>query len=204
MSVKMFSSRQSREHRIQEQLYQLKYLVKTLYKNANTYKKKQAEYAKKMKRAIKQGDERTAKVYAKQSVNYSDMALKSTQLACRVEVVESSARDAIQSGNVSSELVNVVQSISDHISPTSVLHDMGTFEKMFEDIMVSSNTMASVMGDSTVSDIADGGRENELMEWGRDTNALEQTQSGVSSIVSGLPDVDAVLNKRGDDSKVYF
>jgi len=158
----MFS--RNRDRQIEEEMYKLKFRQKMLTKMAITYKKNENAYYKKAKKVLIKGDERTAAIFARQSVQFADMALSTNKLACRIEVIESNIRLAIQSGNLSEQMFKTVGLLTVALEPSSTLTNLGTFDKAFEDIMTTSNGIADVLDAAAAPGAGAGDRERELLE----------------------------------------
>lgn len=158
----MFS--RNRETQIEEELYKLKYLQKSLFRNGNGYKKKELDYYKKAKRALGKGDERTATTYARQSIQYSDMALNSSAFACRVEIIESRARDSLQAGRLSDQMLTTVKLLTNYLDPVATLGKTGAFDKGFDDIVVSTNSIADAFDGAASPASGDDSRNAALLQ----------------------------------------
>lgn len=163
----------NRERQLDEELYKLKFQQKTLQKTALAYKKNEAAYYKKAKKALVKGDERTAGAYARQSVQFSDMALATTNMACRLEVTESKIKSAVQSGRINEQVIKTTCLLTAALSPVTTMSKLGAFDKAFEDIMVSSNGIADVLDAAAAPELGAGARESELLGMMQEEIALD-------------------------------
>lgn len=179
----MFSG--NRDRQIEEELYKLKFRHKTLVKMAAGYKKRESEYYKKAKKSLVKGDERTATTYARQSVQFSDMALKTNNMACSVEVIESRVREAVQTGKLNDQMIQTVRLLTAQLAPTTTMTNMATLDKGFEDIMVTTEAIGNVLDGVAAPAIGYSQREQALLGMAQEEIALDDMSSLGASL--GLP-----------------
>lgn len=176
----MFSG--NRERQIDEELYKLKFRHKTLVKMAAGYKKRESEYYKKAKKSLTKGDDRTAATYARQSVQFSDMALKTNNMACRVEVIESRVRDAVQTGKLSQQMMQTVSLLTSQLAPAYTMTNMGALDKGFEDIMVTTESIGAVLDGVAAPAMGYSEREQSLLGMAQEEIALDDMSSFSASL----------------------
>jgi hypothetical protein len=148
---------------IQNEIANLKYTCKTLMRNAQMQKKREAEYYKKAKRSMTTGDERTAATYIKQSVQFASLALRSTEMACNLEVVEAKINESIQSGSMNKSITNTLSLLISKLRPTNAINNMGNIDKSFEDIMTYSNAMTNVLDGVAAPNVGSNELESNLL-----------------------------------------
>lgn len=136
---------QSKEQQIDDQIYNLKYMSKTLKRTADSQLKLEREYNKRAKKALRAGDERIAVTYIRQSQQYAELALKTTQMACNVEVIGAKVVGAIQSGQMNDDILHTVSLLTSSIRPDKAMDKIGSMDKMFDDILVYSGSVADAM-----------------------------------------------------------
>jgi charged multivesicular body protein 1 len=135
----------SKEELIDEQLYNLKYMSKSLTRTAKRYKDQEKTFYRKAKNALRQGDERTATTFARQSIQYSNLALKSTNLACNLEIVEARVKESVQMGRMNDDIMRTVALLTSHLQPLSSIDNIGIIDKSFEDVLVYTQTLNNMM-----------------------------------------------------------
>jgi hypothetical protein len=167
----------NRERQLDEELYKLKFQQKTLQKTALTYKKNEVAYYKKAKKALVKGDERTASTFARQSVQFSDMALATTNMACRLEVTESKLKTALQSGRINEQVIKTTCLLTAALMPVTTMSKLGAFDKAFEDIMVTSNGIADVLDAVAAPELGANDRENALLGMMQEEIAVDDMAS---------------------------
>jgi hypothetical protein len=185
-------SRRSPEEIIQQQLVKVKFLINTLNKNSIKSKTKEKQFAKKAKKALAIGDENTAQVYVRQSVQHKHIALKLLKLACRMEIMEANIRTHVQTNQLSNDIVKVVGDLTRLCSPNMTLDNINMFEQLFDDVTIATNYTADTL-DQTMAEGTSTTEEKELMDWARDSNALEGTTS--MPTMSKLPNIEQLLSK---------
>lgn len=171
----MFSS--NRDRRIEEELYKLKYRQKALTKMAVGYKKQESAYYKKAKKSLVKGDERSAATYARQSVQFSDMALSTNNMACRIEIIESNIRRAIQTGRLSDQMITMTGLLTSALEPMSSVAKIGKIDRAFEDIMVSAAGIADALDASAAPVSGATDRERTLMNMMQEEIAVDDIAS---------------------------
>lgn len=185
----MFFSK-SPEEIIQNQLIKLKFLINTLNKNSAKSKLKEKQFAKKTKKALAIGDENTAQVYARQSIQHKHIALKLLKLACRMEIMESNIKTHVQTNQISNDITKVLGDLTRLCSPNMTLDNINQFEQLFDDMNIATNYTADTL-DKSMSEGISNVEENELLNWAKDSNALEGTTTMPNA--SRLPNIDNLL-----------
>lgn len=185
-------SRKTPEEIIQQQLVRVKFLINTLNKNSTKSKSKEKSFAKKAKKALANGDVKVAEVYARQSIQHKHISLKLLKLACRLEIMETNIRTHVQTNQVSNDIVRVIGDLTRLCNPTMTLDNINEFEEMMDNVTIATNYTANTL-DQTMSEGTSTMEEKELLDWARDSNALEGT--GTMPNASGLPNIDSLLSK---------
>ena len=179
----------SREELIEDHMFNVKCMVKDYNKTAARYKSEEAAYLKKAKKALKKGDERTAITYVKQSKQYSDLALRTTELACNLEVVEARIKEAIRAGKINNEISQAVGHLLSRLTPKYTLQSVAVMDKAFEDVSTCSNTiMGAIEG---VSAPATG---STMVEQQMLADLKEEVAQEATLELSALPSLDNRLN----------
>lgn len=180
----------SPEQQMQEQLVKVKFLVNTLNKNSQKSKTKEKQFAKKAKKALSINDEATAKVYARQSIQHKNMALKLLKLACRMDILESQIKSHVETNKISTQVVNIINDLTKLCSPTMTLSNINEFEHLMDDATVATNYTADVLDGATV-DGTSTKEEEELLEMARDDIDLQLK----SSLSIDFPKLNSVIDK---------
>lgn len=188
--------RKSPQQLIQEQMIKIKFVINTLNKNSNKSKLKEKQFAKKSKKAIAIGDEQTARVYARQSIQHRDMALKLLKLACRMEMFESNIQLQVQTNNITTDIAKVVGDLTMFCNPNMTLNNINMFETTFDDITIATNVVDSTLDTSLAPSVGASRDEDELINWAKDTNAHEASNLPIMN----LPSVEKLI---GGTNKVH-
>lgn len=178
----------SREEMMYDQMFNIKCMIKDFNKTANRYKTEESVYLKKAKKSLSKGDERTAMTYIRQSKQYSDLALRTTTLACNLEVVEARIKESIQSGKINESISNAVSILLSQVNPRSTIMSVGVMDKAFEDIATCSNTIIGAIGDVAAPSVGTMSLEQEMLNDLKDEVAQEATLE-----LSALPSLDKRL-----------
>lgn len=188
-------SRKSPQTLMQEQLIKIKFVINTLTKNSNRSKSKEKQFVKKAKKAIDIGDENTARVYARQSIQHKQMALKLLNLACRMEMLESNIQLQVQTSNITTDMMKTINDLSTFCNPNMTMQNINMFESMFDDITIATNVVGNTLDTSLAPDIGSTKDEEELINWARDTNAHEQGKLPLLKLPSVGPSGEINMKK---------
>ena len=171
-------------------MIKIKFVINTLNKNSTKSKLKEKQFAKKAKKAIENNDENTARVYARQSVQHKQMALKLLNLACRMEIMETNIQLQIQTSTISNDMIKIIGDLGKFCNPNMTIGNINLFESLFDDLTIASNVVSSTLDSSTASDVGASAEEDELINWAKDTHAHEQGNLPFLN----LPTVNNVIN----------
>jgi hypothetical protein len=187
----------SREEMIEDHMFNVRCMVKDYNKTATRYKTEEAAYMKKAKKALKKGDERTAITYVRQSKQYSDLALRTTELACNLEVVEARIKEAINSGKLNNEISQAVSLLLSRLTPKYTLQSVAFMDKAFEDVSTCSDTIMSAVGGVAAPAIGSTLVEQQMLSELKDEVSQEATLE-----LSALPSLDARLNNLSSNQEI--
>lgn len=180
----------SREQQIEEHMFIIKCMVKDFNKTANKYKAEEANYLKKAKKALRKNDERTAMTYVRQSKQYSDLALRTTQLACNLEVVEARIKEAISSEKINRGISQAVSNLISQLNPKYTLESVGNMDKAFEDVATCSNTIMSSIEGVAAPSSGSNAIEQKMM-----AELKEEVAQDATFELSALPSLDKRLSE---------
>ncbi|GBG24159.1 Zinc metalloproteinase nas-13 [Hondaea fermentalgiana] len=102
--------------------------------SGSKFKVKEKATLRKVTRAVSAGDERAAQTYAAHAVHLGDMADRTLQLACKVEMVSSVTQISMATGGMSNEIRETVNVVSAHLKPLETMQSMDAFNEAYDDI----------------------------------------------------------------------
>ncbi|KAL7274912.1 hypothetical protein RUND412_002163 [Rhizina undulata] len=147
---------------LENALFQLKFTGKQLNRQATKAGKDETTEKAKVKKALEQGHNDIAKVYAENAIRKQNERLNLLRLASRIDAVASRVRTAITMRQVTGSMANVVKGMDSamklmDLEKISIIMDK--FESQFEDLDVATsyyeNTTASATAVGTPQDEVD-------------------------------------------------
>lgn len=169
--------RKNPSEQIHKTLFELRFKAKSLHKSADQSRRNEKKYAKKVKKAIAANDENTAKLYARQAVQHRDMALRIVSTACRLEMIESRTKLALESGDISENVRDMLKQVSYLVEPLRTMDKLEQVEGLFDDIEVATRAVEGALDNVVAPEVGAAPAENEILEWARDSLAQEHQQS---------------------------
>lgn len=196
----------SRERLIDDQIYNLKYMVKSLNRTAKKHKEQEKAFYKKAKNALKQGDERTAAAYVRQSQQFSNLALRTTTLACNLQVIEARVTESVQTGRMNEDILKTVSLLTSHLQPLNGINNIGYMDKAFEDVLVYTTTIANTMDDIAAPTDATSQEQQSMLAGLKEELAAEASEDFIAlpSLGEGLIKNDNGVLHSSNNVTNYF
>lgn len=158
-----------------ESLFNLKFTAKQLSRQSKKAQKDEQGEKNKLKKALQQGNNDAARIYAANSIRKRNESLELLKLSSRLDAAASRVQTAVTMNQVSSSMVGVVKGMDKAMTTMNlerISNVMEKFEQQFEDLDVQTdcmqNSLASTTAVSTPQDEVD-----ELMMRVADENGLE-------------------------------
>jgi hypothetical protein len=163
----------SRKPDLTEQLLSIKLITRSLQKAHLKHQKKQKEYALKVKKAVAKGETESASCYAQQSIRFKTLSQRYLSLACRVEIIESMTQSAIDTGQITESISNIVSSVSQHVSPEYAMDKVESFERLFDDLQVSTGVIDNSIDIAAAPSTTENAEIENMLQWAQESNAQE-------------------------------
>lgn len=178
---------------MENHLFNLKFAVKELERNAKRCEKEEKAEKAKTKKAIQKGNTEVARIHAENAIRQKNQAVNYLRMSARVDAVASRVQTALTTRKVTQSMAGVVKAMdaamkSMNLEKISSLMDK--FENQFEDLDVQSSYMENTMSQTVTTSVpqqdVDGLMQQIADEAGLDLNMeLPQAGSvGVSTQVS--------------------
>ncbi|RDX53909.1 vacuolar assembly protein DID2 [Polyporus arcularius HHB13444] len=137
---------------LEKTLFQLKFTAKSLNRQAKKAQKDENTEKAKLKKALAQGNNDGARIYAANAIRKKNEALNLLRLASRVDAVSSRVETAVTMRQVSGNMAAVVKGMdkameSMNLERISVVMDK--FESQFSDLDVQTSYMEETMSNTT-------------------------------------------------------
>ncbi|ORX48605.1 putative vacuolar-protein sorting and endocytosis factor [Hesseltinella vesiculosa] len=132
---------------LENQLFQLKFTAKQLQKQSKRCQKEEAQEKLKVKKAIEQGNNDFARIYAQTAIRKKNEALNLLQLSSRVDAAATRVQSAITLKAVSSTMASVVKNMDKSLANMDLEKiglAMDRFETQVESLDAQEQTIMSV------------------------------------------------------------
>lgn len=137
--------------------------------------KEEATLKGKVKKAIEQGNAETARIYAEQAIMKKNEALNFLKLAAKMDAVASRLESAEKSQQISKAVMGSVPQLQRALrdmNPEQMAQNMDQFEKIFEDLDVTTGYMTGAINNTTAT-MMPVGEVDGLIKAVGDEHALE-------------------------------
>lgn len=159
-------------------LFQLKFTVKQLNKQANKAAKEEKQETNKLKKILNENEE-IARLYASNAIRKRNERIQLLKLASRVDSVASRVQTAVTMRQVSRSMAQVCKGMDKALQSMNlqqITMIMDKFEQQFEDLDTSVNVYED-MGQNVDAVNVDGDKVDELLNKVADENGIELKQS---------------------------
>ncbi|XP_063233026.1 charged multivesicular body protein 1B2 [Bacillus rossius redtenbacheri] len=156
-------------------LFNLKFAVKDLERNARRAEKEERKEKLKCKKAIQKGNTEGARIHAENAIRQKNQALNYMRMSARVDAVASRVQSALTTRKVTQSMAGVMKAMdaamrSMNLEKISGLMDK--FETQFEDLDVQSSVLENTMAQTTTTMVPQGDVDS-LMQQVADEAGLE-------------------------------
>ncbi|PIL37317.1 hypothetical protein GSI_01010 [Ganoderma sinense ZZ0214-1] len=137
---------------LEKTLFQLKFTAKSLNRQAKKAQKDEGTEKAKLKKALQQGNNDGARIYAANAIRKKNESLNLLRLSSRVDAVASRVETAVTMRQVSGNMASVVKGMdkameSMNLERISIVMDK--FESQFSDLDVQTSYMEETMSNTT-------------------------------------------------------
>jgi len=179
---------------MENHLFNMKFAVKELERNAKKAEKEEKAEKLKCKKAIAKGNMEVARIHAENAIRQKNQSLNYLRMSARVDAVVSRVQTAVTTRKVTTSMQGVVRAMDaamKSLNLEKISGLMDKFEKQFEDLDVQSSYMENTMSQTTTTSVPQNDVDN-LMHAVADEAGIElnmelprgETESIASSQVS--------------------
>ncbi|XP_055626363.1 charged multivesicular body protein 1B2 [Toxorhynchites rutilus septentrionalis] len=175
---------------MEKHLFNLKFAVKDLERNAKKCEKEEKAEILKTKKAIQKGNTEVARIHAENAIRQKSQSLNYLRMSARVDAVASRVQTALTTRQVTNSMAGVVKAMDAAMKGMNLEKISGLmdkFESQFEDLDVQSSYMENTMSQTTTTSVPQNDVEA-LMQRVADEAGLElnmELPSGPTSTVIG-------------------
>lgn len=175
---------------MEKHLFNLKFAVKDLERNAKKAEKEEKAEILKTKKAIQKGNTEVARIHAENAIRQKNQSLNYLRMSARVDAVASRVQTALTTRQVTNSMAGVVKAMDAAMKGMNLEKISGLmdkFESQFEDLDVQSSYMENTMSQTTTTAVPQNDVES-LMQRVADEAGLElnmELPSGPASTAIG-------------------
>ncbi|KAJ7368551.1 Snf7 family [Mycena albidolilacea] len=137
---------------LEKTLFQLKFTAKTLNRQAKKAEKDEKSEKSRLKKALQQGNNDGARIYASNAIRKKSKALNLLRLSSRIDAVASRVETAVTMRQVTGNMTSVVRGMDkamESMNLERISMVMDKFETQFADLDVQTSYMEDAMGSTT-------------------------------------------------------
>ncbi|KAJ7639008.1 Snf7 family [Roridomyces roridus] len=137
---------------LEKTLFQLKFTAKTLNRQAKKAQKDENSEKSRLKKALQQGNNDGARIYASNAIRKKSEALNLLRLSSRIDAVASRVETAVTMRQVTGNMTSVVRGMDkamESMNLERISMVMDKFESQFADLDVQTSYMEDAMGSTT-------------------------------------------------------
>ncbi|XP_059613462.1 charged multivesicular body protein 1b [Phlebotomus argentipes] len=160
---------------MEKHLFNLKFAVKDLERNAKKCEKEEKLEKAKTKKAIQKGNMEVARIHAENAIRQKNQSLNYLRMSARVDAVASRVQSALTTRKVTNSMAGVVKAMDAAMKGMNlekISSLMDKFEQQFEDLDVQSSYMENTMSQTTTTSVPQGDVDS-LMQQVADEAGLE-------------------------------
>ncbi|KDQ64351.1 hypothetical protein JAAARDRAFT_27980 [Jaapia argillacea MUCL 33604] len=189
---------------LEKTLFQLKFTAKTLNRQAKNAAKDENKEKARLKKALQQGNNDGARIYASNAIRKKSEALNLLRLASRIDAVASRVETAVTMRQVTGNMMGVVKGMdkameSMNLERISLIMDK--FETQFSDLDVQTaymeDTMSSTTAVSTPQDQIDS-----LIQQTAEEAKIELQHDLAAKSLEGVADLSAPEKTMEEDARL--
>lgn len=139
---------------LENSLFQLKFTSKQLNRQAAKAGKEEEAEKKRVKKALAQGNQDIAQIYAQNAIRKSQERINLLRLSSRIDAVASRIQTAVTMRGVTKNMTFVVKGMDkamESMNLEQITKVMDKFEQQFEDLETSTNYYENVSNDMSIS-----------------------------------------------------
>lgn len=175
---------------MEKHMFNLKFAVKDLERQAKKAEKEEKAEILKTKKAIQKGNTEVARIHAENAIRQKNQSLNYLRMSARVDAVASRVQTALTTRQVTNSMAGVVKAMDAAMKGMNLEKISGLmdkFESQFEDLDVQSSYMENTMSQTTTTAVPQNDVES-LMQRVADEAGLElnmELPSGPASTAIG-------------------
>ncbi|KAF9076920.1 vacuolar assembly protein DID2 [Rhodocollybia butyracea] len=186
---------------LEKTLFQLKFTAKTLSRQAKKAQKDENTEKSRLKKALQQGNNDGARIYASNAIRKKSEALNLLRLSSRIDAVASRVETAVTMRQVTGNMTSVVRGMDkamESMNLEKISMVMDKFETQFADLDVQTGYMEDTMSATTAVSTPQDQIDLLLKQTAEEAN-IELQQDLASKDLDSVPDLTAPKEKVGEE-----
>ncbi|KAF9779456.1 vacuolar assembly protein DID2 [Thelephora terrestris] len=178
---------------LEKTLFQLKFTAKTLNRQAKKAQKDENVEKSRLKKALQQGNNDGARIYASNAIRKKSEALNLLRLGSRIDAVASRVETAVTMRQVTGNMTSVVRGMDkamESMNLDRISLVMDKFESQFADLEVQTSVVEDAMSSTTATSTPQDQVDQLMKQMAEEAN-IELEHDLASKDVQKLPDVNA-------------
>ncbi|KAK7470415.1 Vacuolar-sorting protein SNF7 [Stygiomarasmius scandens] len=189
---------------LEKTLFQLKFTAKTLNRQAKKAQKDENSEKTKLKKALQQGNNEGARIYASNAIRKKSESLNLLRLSSRIDAVASRVETAVTMRQVTGNMTSVVRGMDkamESMNLERISLVMDKFESQFADLDVQTSYMEDTMSSTTaVSTPQD--QIDQLMRQTAEEANIELQHDLQSKDLDAVADIESPAKIGDEDDKL--
>ncbi|KAI0089100.1 Snf7 family [Irpex rosettiformis] len=189
---------------LEKTLFQLKFTAKTLSRQAKKAQKDENTEKARLKKALQQGNNDGARIYAANAIRKKNESLNLLRLSSRVDAVASRVETAVTMRQMTGNMASVVKGMDkamDSMNLERISLVMDKFESQFQDLDVQTSYMEDAMSNTTAVSTPQDEVDALLKQTAEEAN-IELEHDLASKDLSGMPDLTQKETIGEEDDKL--
>jgi len=189
---------------LEKTLFQLKFTAKTLSRQAKKAQKDETTEKSRLKKALQQGNNEGARIYAANAIRKKTESLNLLRLSSRIDAVASRVETAVTMRQVTGNMSSVVRGMDkamESMNLERITMVMDKFETQFADLDVQAASMEDAMMSTTAVSAPQDQIDQLLRQTAEEANIELQHDLADTSLTS-VPDLNTKETIREEDDKL--
>ncbi|KAH9482776.1 Vacuolar protein-sorting-associated protein 46 [Psilocybe cubensis] len=189
---------------LEKTLFQLKFTAKTLSRQAKKAQKDENSEKLRLKKALQQGNNDGARIYASNAIRKKSEALNLLRLSSRIDAVASRVETAVTMRQVTGNMTSVVRGMDkamDSMNLERISMVMDKFEAQFTDLDVQTSYMEDAMSSTTATSTPQDQIDQLMRQTAEEANIELQHDLAAKEIPS-LADLSPKEKVQDEDDKL--
>ncbi|KAJ3799224.1 vacuolar assembly protein DID2 [Lentinula aff. detonsa] len=186
---------------LEKTLFQLKFTAKSLNRQAKKAQKDENSEKSRLKKALQQGNNDGARIYASNAIRKKSEALNLLRLSSRIDAVASRVETAVTMRQVTGNMTSVVRGMDkamESMNLEKISFVMDKFESQFADLDVQTSYMEDTMSATTATSTPQDQIDQLLKQTAEEAN-IELQHDLAAKDLDNVPDLTAPKDKIGEE-----